>query len=122
MFTVIFEYLPYLFLAILFFHITAITVNIAKIKEIFDINRLLTGLFKSLQIVLGLVLFTLVINKLIDKFGITEVSNVFSYMPDTILISGIVYYMNKGISKLIKLLGLEANDVINFINKKDKNN
>lgn len=113
MLKIIIEYLPYLGLAVLFNSLMGAYNNIAKLKEKFDVKKLLIGLGKALIISVCFIIFALIYDKVI---GIVKLGT-FELTPDTIIISSIVLYTSKGLNNLLKILGLNKDNMVEIEKK-----
>lgn len=113
MLKMIIEYLPYLGLAVLFNILMGSYNNIAKLRQNFSWKRLLEGLAKALIVAICFIAFAVIYDKV---FGVIKVGD-FDIKPDIIILSSIVLYTTKGVNNLLKILGLNKDNMVEMEKK-----
>ncbi|MEI3530066.1 MAG: hypothetical protein V8Q75_03200 [Bacilli bacterium] len=113
MLKMIIEYLPYLGLAVLFNVLMGSYNNIAKLRQNFSWKRLLEGLAKALIVAICFIAFATIYDKV---FGVIKVGD-FDIKPDIIILSSIVLYTTKGVNNLLKILGLNKDNMVEIEKK-----
>lgn len=113
MLKMIIEYLPYLGLAVLFNILMGSYNNIAKLRQNFSWKRLLEGLAKALIVAICFIAFATIYDKV---FGVIKVGD-FDIKPDIIILSSIVLYTTKGVNNLLKILGLNKDNMVEIEKK-----
>ncbi|MEI3530694.1 MAG: hypothetical protein V8Q75_06540 [Bacilli bacterium] len=113
MLKMIIEYLPYLGLAVLFNILMGSYNNIAKLKQNFSWKKLLEGIVKALIVAICFVSFATIYDKI---FGIVKIGDM-ELKPDVIILSSIVLYTTKGVNNLLKILGLNKDNMVEIEKK-----
>ena len=113
MLRMIIEYLPYLGLAVLFNILMGAYNNIAKLKQDFSWKKLLEGLVKAIIVSVCFIAFAVIYDKV---FGVIKVGSI-DVAPDAIILSSIVLYTTKGVNILLKILGLNKDNMVEIEKK-----
>jgi hypothetical protein len=113
MIKIIIEYLPYLALAVAFNILTGSYNNISKLNKSFSWKKLFVGIGKALIVGICFVIFALIYDKIVGSVSL----GAFELTPDTIIISSIVLYTTKGLNNLIKILGLNKDNLVELQKK-----
>ena len=113
MLRMIIEYLPYLGLAVLFNILMGAYNNIAKLKQDFSWKKLLEGLVKAIIVSVCFIAFAVIYDKV---FGVIKVGSI-DVAPDVIILSSIVLYTTKGVNNLLKILGLNKDNMVEIEKK-----
>lgn len=113
MLKIIIEYLPYLGLAVLFNILMGAYNNIAKLKQDFSWKKLLEGLVKAIIVSVCFIAFAVIYDKV---FGVIKVGSI-DVAPDAIILSSIVLYTTKGVNNLLKILGLNKDNMVEIEKK-----
>ena len=114
MLQMIFDYLPYLGIAITFNLATGLYNNLAVVKEQFSWKKFFTGiLVKAPLVSYSFIAFALIYDKL---FGVVEVGNI-EVAPDALLISVIVLYTVKATRNLMSIFKITNEDVVTLEDK-----
>lgn len=113
MLKIIIEYLPYLGLAVLFNILMGVYNNMTQLKEQFSVKKLLQGLLRALIVGVCFVIFAVIYDKVV---GVVKLGT-FELTPDTIIITSIVLYTSKGLNNLLKILGLNKDNMVEIEKK-----
>ena len=110
---IIIEYLPYLGLAVLFNILMGVYNNMTQLKEQFSVKKLLQGLLRAVIVGVCFVIFAIIYDKVV---GVVKLGT-FELTPDTIIITSIVFYTTKGLNNLLKILGLNKDNMVEIEKK-----
>lgn len=110
---IIIEYLPYLGLAVLFNILMGVYNNMTQLKEQFSVKKLLQGLLRAVIVGVCFVIFAVIYDKVV---GVVKLGT-FELTPDTIIITSIVFYTTKGLNNLLKILGLNKDNMVEIEKK-----
>lgn len=110
---IIIEYLPYLGLAVLFNILMGVYNNMTQLKEQFSVKKLLQGLLRAVIVGVCFVIFAVIYDKVV---GVVKLG-AFELTPDTIIVTSIVFYTTKGLNNLLKILGLNKDNMVEIEKK-----
>lgn len=110
---IIIEHLPYLGLAVLFNILMGVYNNMTQLKEQFSVKKLLQGLLRAVIVGVCFVIFAVIYDKVV---GVVKLG-AFELTPDTIIVTSIVFYTTKGLNNLLKILGLNKDNMVEIEKK-----